>query len=169
MILSGNEITTAVEAKIIKIDPFDVKQVNPNSYDLTLHWEIMQYQNYALDARGSNPIWMADRDEDGSYMLYPGRVYLARTIEYTETPHHVPMLNGKSSIGRLGLFVHVTAGFGDIGFCGTWTLELVATQPVCVYPGMRIAQIYYQDVCGVATAYDGRYQGQIAATASKGV
>jgi dCTP deaminase len=142
--------------------------MNPNSYDLTLHEDILIYRGETLDPRIENETLPAPRKRDGSYLLTPGRVYLARTVEYTETHGLVPMINGKGSLGRLGLFVHVTAGFGDVGFCGTGTLELVATPPVKVYPGMRIAQIYYQTVVGLITRYDGRYQGQVSPTASRG-
>ncbi len=83
---------------------------------------------------------------DEGLVLQPGIVYLASTVEYTETLKHVPILMGKSSLGRLGLFVHVTAGFGDVGFKGHWTLELVCVQPLKIYPGMKIAQITYQDI-----------------------
>ena len=73
-------------------------------------------------------------------LLQPGTLYLGRTLEYTETHGMVPMLEGRSSVGRLGLFVHVTAGFGDIGFCGYWTLEMFAVQPVRIYAGVAICQ-----------------------------
>ena len=80
----------------------------------------------------------------------------------------VPMLVGRSSIGRLGIFVHVTAGFGDVGFSGNWTLELTCVQPVRVYPGMEICQIYYQTTTGeILSQYHGKYQGSRDVVASR--
>ena len=75
-------------------------------------------------------------------MLEPNRLYLGRTGEHTETKNLVPMLEGRSSIGRLGLFVHVTAGFGDVGFRGFWTLEIFCVQPIRIYSGLEICQIF---------------------------
>lgn len=89
-------------------------------------------------------------------------------MEYTETHGLVPMLIGRSSIGRLGLAVHVTAGFGDIGFSGRWTLELLAAHPIRVYPGMEICQISYEEIEGeVLEGYHGKYQDQRGATPSR--
>ena len=81
-------------------------------------------------------------------VLEPGRLYLGRTLEYTKTDKYVPMLEGRSSIGRLGLFIHVTAGFGDVGFSGYWTLEIFCIQPIRVYPFVEICQIYYHTIEG---------------------
>ena len=89
----------------------------------------------------------------------PDMLYLARTAEYTETRGLVPMLEGRSSIGRLGLSIHVTAGFGDVGFCGFWTLELHCLHPIRVYPNVEICQIYYHTIEGDFDNYDsGKYQ-----------
>jgi len=94
------------------------------------------------------------------YRLEPGRLYLARTVEHTETKGLVPMIEGRSSIGRLGLFIHVTAGFGDVGFKGFWTLEIVATERIRIYPGIEIGQLFYHTVEGdKSVTYDGgKYQ-----------
>jgi dCTP deaminase len=92
-------------------------------------------------------------------ILEPNTLYLARTVEYTKTYNYVPMLEGRSSIGRLGLFVHVTAGFGDVGFCGYWTLELFCVQPIRIYPDVEICQIYYHAIEGDFECYrSGKYQ-----------
>ena len=92
-------------------------------------------------------------------MIQPNQLYLGRTIERTETHNLVPMIEGRSSIGRLGLFVHVTAGFGDVGFRGFWTLEMFAIQPVRIYPGVPICQIFYHDIRGSITEYSSdKYQ-----------
>jgi dCTP deaminase len=92
--------------------------------------------------------------------LEPRRLYLGRTLEYTETHDVVPMLEGRSSVGRLGLFVHVTAGFGDVGFRGFWTLEMICTHPVRIYAGVEICQIFYHTVLGEIQEYkSNKYQG----------
>jgi dCTP deaminase len=92
-------------------------------------------------------------------LLEPGKLYLGRTIEYTETNKYVPMLEGRSSIGRLGLFVHITAGFGDVGFSGFWTLEMFCVQPIRIYPGVQICQVFYHSIEGDYELYNsGKYQ-----------
>ena len=93
------------------------------------------------------------------FLLEPNRLYLGRTIEYTETKTLVPMLEGRSSVGRLGLFIHVTAGFGDVGFKGFWTLEIFCIQPVSIYAGVEVCQIYYHTIEGEYDSYsNGKYQ-----------
>ena len=85
-------------------------------------------------------------------------MYLGRTVEYTETDKYVPMLEGRSSIGRLGLYIHVTAGFGDVGFSGYWTLEMHCLQPIRIYPNVEICQIYYHTINGEYDLYSsGKY------------
>lgn len=92
-------------------------------------------------------------------VLEPNRLYLGRTVEYTRTEGFVPMLEGRSSIGRLGLVVHVTAGFGDVGFSGYWTLEMFCIKPIRIYAGVEICQIYYHTICGDYEPYSsGKYQ-----------
>jgi dCTP deaminase len=92
-------------------------------------------------------------------LLEPQKLYLGRTVEYTETSGFVPMLEGRSSIGRLGLFVHITAGFGDIGFKGFWTLEIFCVQPIRIYAGVQICQIFYHSIEGDYDSYtSGKYQ-----------
>jgi dCTP deaminase len=91
-------------------------------------------------------------------VLSPNQLYLGRTVERTETHNLVPMIEGRSSVGRLGLFVHVTAGFGDVGFCGYWTLEMFAVQPIRIYPGVPICQIFYHEIFGAIEEYTAKYQ-----------
>ncbi len=146
MILSGREIRNQL-GKSILIDPFDESRLNPNSYNLCLHNELMVYQNPVLDMKTPNPTELITIPKDG-LLLDSGKLYLGRTVEYTETKTFVPMLEGRSSIGRLGLFVHVTAGFGDVGFAGFWTLEMFCVQPVRVYPNVEICQIYFHRIEG---------------------
>ena len=151
MILSGAEIHNQLGANII-IDPFDEQNLNPNSFNLTLHDEIMVYEEVVLDMRQANRIRRLRIPAEG-LVLSPNQLYLGRTAEYTETHNFVPMIEGRSSIGRLGLFVHVTAGFGDVGFKGFWTLEMFAVQPVRIYAGIPICQIFYHEVSGDIVEY----------------
>jgi len=151
MILSGEEIHRQLGDNI-QIDPFDEANLNPNSYNLTLHNEIMTYEEVVLDMRKANRTRRLTIPTDG-LVLNPSQLYLARTTERTKTHNLVPMIEGRSSIGRLGLFVHVTAGFGDVGFCGYWTLEMFAVQPVRIYPGVPICQILYHQIEGAIREY----------------
>jgi dCTP deaminase len=146
MILSGNEIRARLNRDIV-IEPFEEQQLNPNSYNLRLHNELLAYEEIVLDMRRPNRYRRHTIPPEG-LVLDPNRLYLGRTIERTETHNLVPMLEGRSSIGRLGLFVHVTAGFGDVGFRGFWTLEMFAVQPVRIYAGVSICQIFYHQIAG---------------------
>ena len=158
MILSGDEIRNEIERNNIVIDPFDPSRLNPNSYNLTLHNELMTYEEVVLDMKHANRTRRLVIPPDG-LVLNPQQLYLGRTAERTETRNLVPMIEGRSSIGRLGLFVHVTAGFGDVGFCGHWTLEMFAVQPIRIYPGIPICQIFYHQIAGKITEYQSdKYQ-----------
>jgi dCTP deaminase len=157
MILSGNEIRLQLGSNI-QIEPFDERQLNPNSYNLTLHDELLTYEELVLDMRKPSRTRRLRIPEEG-LVLTPSQLYLGRTVERTETHNYVPMIEGRSSIGRLGLFVHVTAGFGDVGFAGYWTLEMFAVQPVRIYPGVPICQIIYHQIVGEITEYQSnKYQ-----------
>ncbi|RDU21801.1 dCTP deaminase [Anaerosacchariphilus polymeriproducens] len=157
MILSGKEIMKHVGKEII-IEPFEKKRINPNSYNLSLFNELLVYENTILDMKQKNPTKKIIIPENG-LLLEPNKLYLGRTNEYTKTDKYVPMLEGRSSTGRLGLFIHVTAGFGDIGFAGFWTLEIFCVQPVKIYPNVEICQIYYHDISGEYDLYSsGKYQ-----------
>jgi len=157
MILSGNEIRKNLGTNII-IDPFDEANLNPNSYNLTLHHELMVYEEVVLDMRAANRVRRMSIPEDG-VVITPHQLYLGRTIERTQTHNLVPQIEGRSSVGRLGLFVHVTAGFGDVGFNGFWTLEMFAIQPVRIYPRVPICQIFYHEITGDITEYaSNKYQ-----------
>lgn len=151
MILSGDEIRNRLDSDIL-IDPFEESYLNPNSYNLTLHNEIMIYEEVVLDMRQSNRVRRIAIPDHG-LVLSPNQLYLARTAEYTATHNLVPMIEGRSSVARLGLFVHVTAGFGDVGFQGHWTLEMFAVQPVKIYPGVPICQIFFHEITGNITEY----------------
>lgn len=162
MILTGKQIQEE-NGKGLLISDFSPDRLNPNSYNLRLADEIAYYTNFpgiALDMAKENPIRTVHINDNG-YILSPGILYLARTMEYTETHKFVPMLEGRSSVGRLGISIHSTAGFGDIGFRGYWTLEISCVQPVRIYPGVEICQIYYHTISeksNLLTYNGGKYQ-----------
>jgi len=154
MILTDRRIREAIEAGTIVIDPFDISNLGANSYDVHLGADLAVYRDEILDARKHNQVDRIQMDPENGFLLWPGRTYLGVTEEYTETHRHVPFLEGKSSVGRLGIDIHATAGKGDVGFCNHWTLEISVHQPVRVYKGMPIAQIIYFEVSGdVDTLY----------------
>lgn len=166
MILSGLEIKSHIGREII-IEPFDESRLNPNSYNLSLHDELLAYTHDTLDMRADNPTTKLTIPPEG-FMLESGRLYLGRTAEYTRTEGYIPMLEGRSSIGRLGICIHVTAGFGDVGFAGYWTLELFCVQPVRIYAGVQIAQIYYHTISEPYERYvKGKYQNNTGIQSSK--
>ncbi|GHU52240.1 dCTP deaminase [Clostridia bacterium] len=157
MVLSGKAIKEKIGKEIV-IEPYNEKYLNPNSYNLCLHNELLIYDEDCLDMKKPNRTRGIVIPDTG-LVLNPGKLYLGRTVEYTETNNYIPMLEGRSSVGRLGLFIHVTAGFGDVGFKGYWTLELHCIEPVKIYPFIPICQIYYHDIEGeYDTDYVGKYQ-----------
>ena len=222
--LSGLEIKRQIELGAIKIEPFNEKQLNPNSYNIKLgkHLKVYKIASYgpnyvsekvnnmmkdsideyaemcktlinldaseetknkqnkiineltekrikyehqilreiALDPKKDNEVLNIEIPEEG-YVLIPGILYLGTTEEYTETYGFIPNIDGRSTTGRLGIEIHRTAGFGDNGFKGKWTLEITATHPVVVYAGMEIGQLYYEEINGdTSMKYDGKYQNQ---------
>lgn len=157
MILSGKKILEQL-GDGIEITPFRRSQLNPNSYNLRLHDELLVYDSHVLDMRYHNATQKILIPKSG-LILRPGVLYLGRTIERTTTTNYVPMLEGRSSIGRLGINIHATAGFGDVGFSGYWTLEISCVQPVKIYPGVEVCQIYYHTIDGDFDMYkNGKYQ-----------
>jgi dCTP deaminase len=181
-ILSGSEIRRAVACGDIEIDPFVPEHVNPVSVDLTLGDKVSVYDHWVRAERcmGSietylhdfpEPHWFDVREapstvthkfDDKGIVLRPGIGYLMHTVERVHTKKYVPVLDGKSSIGRLFMMVHATAGFGDPGFRGQYTLEVTVTHPLKIYPGMRIAQMRFHTVVGEIDLYDGNYTGEAA-------
>ncbi len=164
MILSDTRILEEIEKKTIVISPYDRKFLGSNSYDVHLGKCLAKYKDEMLDAKKHNTIEYFDIPEEG-FVLQPHVFYLGVTEEYTETHAHVPFLEGKSSTGRLGIDIHATAGKGDVGFCGNWTLEISVKQPVRIYPGMPIGQLIYFPVDGhIEVKYnekkDAKYSGQ---------
>lgn len=157
MILSGKSILKYL-GNGITIEPFRESALGPNSYNLRLHNELLVYDTDTLDMKKKNPVKKLIIPEEG-LLLEKDTLYLGRTVEYTKTDNFVPMLEGRSSIGRLGLFIHVTAGFGDVGFAGFWTLEMYCIKPIVVYPNVEICQIFYHSIEGDYTPYNSsKYQ-----------
>jgi len=157
MIISGQEIKKRLGSQII-IEPFSSNQLNPNSYNLRLHDELLVYNDCVLDMKKAHSCTKLIIPEEG-LVLQPGKLYLGRTFEYTKTLNLVPMLEGRSSIGRLGLFIHITAGFGDVGFAGFWTLEMFCVHPIRIYPLIEICQIFYHTIEGAFDLYQSnKYQ-----------
>lgn len=158
MIISGRMIREEIQNGKIGISPFNESQLNPNSYNLRLHDKLLVYRDQVLDAKKPNAYRTLIIPESG-LVLYPSELYLGRTVEHTRTDGYVPMLEGRSSVGRLGISVHITAGFGDVGFIGYWTLEIHVVKPVKIYPNIEICQIYYHTIEGDYDSYDGgKYQ-----------
>lgn len=154
MILSDTRILEEIENKNIIIKPYNRENLGSNSYDVHLGKNLATYKDGLLDAKKHNEIDHFEIPEEG-FVLKPNTLYLGVTLEYTETHAHVPFLEGKSSTGRLGIDIHATAGKGDIGFCGHWTLEISCKIPVRIYAGMPIGQLIYFPLEGkVEIPYD---------------
>ena len=148
MILTDKQILHEMKEGTIVIRPFKRKFLGSNSYDVHLGSWLAMYKDEILDAKKHNKVNYFRIPSEG-LILVPSKLYLGVTEEYTETHRHVPFLEGKSSIGRLGInrFACDSLGF-DIGFCNTWTLEISVRQPVRVYAGMPIGQLIYFEVSG---------------------
>ncbi|MBD0297988.1 MAG: dCTP deaminase [Flavisolibacter sp.] len=164
MILSDKRILEEMEKGTIKIQPYRRECLGSNSYDVHLGNVLATYKNHILDAKQHNEIESFEIPKEG-FILYPHIFYLGVTQEYTETHAHVPFLEGKSSTGRLGIDIHATAGKGDVGFCGNWTLEISVKQPVRIYAGMPVGQLIYFPVEGeIEVKYNqkssAKYSGQ---------
>jgi dCTP deaminase len=164
MILSDKRILEEIEKGTIKLAPYRRDCLGSNSYDVHLGQWLATYKEHILDAKKHNEIVYFEIPEEG-FVLYPHIFYLGVTLEYTETHAHVPFLEGKSSTGRLGIDIHATAGKGDVGFCGHWTLEISVKQPVKVYKGMPVGQLIYFPVEGeIEVKYNekksAKYSGQ---------
>jgi dCTP deaminase len=147
MILSDAKIRDAMSAGRIVIRPYRDDCLGTNSYDVHLGPYLAVYRTAALDARVANPV-KEFRIPPSGFVLVPGQLYLGVTEEYTETHGYVPFLEGKSSLGRLGIDIHSTAGKGDEGFCNYWTLEMSVKLPVRIYAGMPVGQLIYFEISG---------------------
>lgn len=167
-ILSGDEILREVREGRILIDPFDESRVQVNSYDVSLADILLTYDCHLLDAARPNRTAELPIPAAG-LVLCPGVLYLGSTVEAVGSEAYVPWIDGRSSFGRLGMSVHVTAGRGDLGFFGRLTCEITVVLPLRVYPGMRCAQVTFFDVKGTRSRlYKGRkYDGAPGAVASR--
>ena len=172
MILSDKTILQEIENGNIIISPLNLAYVNPNSVDLTLAPTFKIYTEEVLDPRKENK-FIEMSIPDSGYTLQPGEVYLYACNERIGVKNNIrAKVEGKSSLGRLGLFIHVTAGFVDTGFEGSLVLELVATKPIRVYPNMKVCQIEFARVEGeILETYDqksgSKYHGQTGVQESK--
>ena len=167
MILSGIKIKEEVESKRITIVPFDETNINPNSYNYTLGDYVKVYKNSVLDAKKKQETEIIEIPDAG-LVLEPNKVYLGFTKEVFGSDYYVPIITGRSSTGRLGLFVQITSDLVDIGFKGNLTLQLHATQPVKIYKGMKIGQVTFWKVYGDVDLYNGKYQGSTEPRESEG-
>lgn len=157
MILTGSEITRQVQNKKISIIPFAEKNVNPNSYNYRLGNSLLEIINFPIDTKNPPKSKQIKFASDG-YVLKPGRLYLANTYEVIGSHHYVTSLIGRSSVGRLGLFVQITADLGNLGPAHSWTLELKVVQPLRIYPQMSIGQVtFWQPKGEINFLYDGKY------------
>ena len=167
--LTGHEILKQVKRNNIIIEPFNIEQLNPNSYNVRLGDRLKVYERGAiLDLKQDNKCYNEIVIPKEGFVLLPDTLYIGATKEIIGSDKYISAIDGRSSIGRLGMQIHLTAGFGDIGFQGTYTLEITVVQPVRVYAGYPIAQVYFEKPDGkVDFLYSGRYQGQIEPTESK--
>ena len=166
MILSGTEISRKVGAGTIVIDPFDPSQITTNSYDFRLGSSLVEYTKIPLDVKCDNPTRETQIPTDG-VVLRKGSLYLGSTYETMGSRSYVPVIKGKSSIGRLGLFIHATADLIDVGSINRWTLQLIPTLDIRVFAGMLIGQVTFWEILGETAIYSGKYQGTMRPTASK--
>lgn len=158
MILTGPSIHAAWRRGDIIIDPFDEAGLNPNSYNFRLGTTIRTYTAGTLDSKIPNPYVETTIPAEG-LVLEPHRLYLGSTVEVLGGGRYAPTFAARSSVARLGLFINLSASLGDIGFVGQWTLQLVAVQPLRVYPRMRVGQMMWWQPQGEIAPYDGKYQG----------
>ncbi len=157
MILTGSEIVKQVKKQRIKISPFDLKNVNPNSYNVELGDYLKVYEDSLLDSKREMKTKIIEISDEG-IVLQPNKIYLGYTREIIGSDHFVPTITGRSSTGRLGLFVQITADLVDIGFVGNLTFQLHAVEPLKIYKGMKIGQIIFWKPKGKIELYHGKYQ-----------
>lgn len=173
MILSDKDLLELISNQIIEINPFSIKNLGPCSYDLTLGNKIISFrESFLIDIKQKwqdNKYLIQDIPEEG-FVLFPRKFYLVSTKEWIKIPTNLcAFIEGRSSIGRLGLFIH-NAGWIDSGFEGNITLELFVANhcPIKIYPDMRICQIIFAKLSSeVLRPYSGKYYKQIDVTTSK--
>lgn len=165
--LTGLRIVQEMARGKIDITPYDPLNINPHSYNVTLANELLMYNERELDMAKENRTYRATIQSEG-FTLLPGRLYLARTVERIHTDFYAPVYDGRSSIGRLGIFTHVTAGYIDVGFNGFITLEIAVVEPVKIYPGVKIGQVSFETLEGEITLYNSdKYQNNQGIQPSK--
>ena len=156
MILTYYEILDNIKNGNIHITPFDELMLNPNSCDYRIDYKLLEIEDLPVDPKKKTSYREIDFTDDG-YVLSPNKTYLANTYEEIGSDNFVPLLIGKTSLGRLGLFLQITADLGNLGAKHKWTLELKAVQPIKIYPMMRIGQVSFWTVEGEKTMYSGKY------------
>jgi dCTP deaminase len=164
MILSHDEIITERENGNIIIEPFTLDQVGANSYDVNLSSVIKRvYYNsfFGIDYKKPQKTKCFTIPEKGKW-IFPWQLWLGSTIEKAGSDKYVPMYEGRSTLGRMGLFSHISAGFGDIGFKRTWTLEFSCVLPFKLYPRMKIGQVYFVQASSNNWLYDRDHKGHYA-------
>lgn len=171
MILNGDQILVRLKLGEIQISPADRIKLGTNSIDVHLAPVIKRpFAPQVIDPENPSEIKYDEIDLDRTqFILGPDDFILGSTYEYcsNNAKDLVPMIEGLSSLGRYGLSVHQTAGFGDIGFCGNWTLELSCKRPIILKPRMRIAQLFWLKTESTLLRYKGRYQNQSGTTEPK--
>jgi len=181
VILSDVELRKAVAAGRIGIEPFDESAIQPSSIDVRVDSLFRVFRNHTagvIDVKQdmSGLAELVEIPDDGVFMLHPGEFVLGSTLERVTVPDDlVARIDGKSSLGRLGLLIHSTAGFVDPGWDGNITLELanVASLPITIYPGMRIGQLSFMHMTSPAErpygkgAHGSKYHGQRGPTPSR--
>jgi len=156
MILTGPQIESAVTDGEIVIRPFRRRQLNPNSYDFRLGKRCCIYADEILDPAKKMNTELLTVPARG-LILQPNKLYLFNTQETMGSERYVPIIRGRSSVGRLGLFINITADLIDLGSINQWTLQLYSVQPVRVYPGMLIGQVTFWRTYGRRIQYNGKY------------
>ena len=180
--LTGAGIIEEVHNRRIQISDFDEKRVNPNSYNLhicgdnvkrlktnTEMWMGSEYNREHHEwIDTAKPIEYEDMGPIEHMIFEPNELYLVPTVEVVSSGYYIPLITGRSSCGRMGLQVHREAGFGDIGFCGRWTLQISVVKPMQLYSNMELAQVYFAVPAGSTTIkYHGKYQHSMSAEGSK--
>ena len=181
MLLSDRDLLTEIDNKRVAVEPFDMEMIQPSSIDVRLDRMFRVFENHKYphidpSIEQEDLTRLIEPDGDDPFILHPGEFVLGSTLEVVSLPDHLAgRLEGKSSLGRLGLLTHSTAGFIDPGFSGHITLELsnVATLPIKLFPGMKIGQLCLFRLSSPADhpygsdKYGSRYQGQRGPTASR--
>ncbi len=166
MILTGEEIRKQVSLGKIYIEPFFKENLNPNSYNFRLGDKLKIYTEKVLDSAKNNAFKEITIPKEG-LVLEPNKLYLGNTIEEIGSDFFVPIMQARSSFGRLGLYIYLNSGFGDLGFKRRWTLELEVVQPLKIYPNMEVGQISFWEARGKIILYKGKYKDSIGSETSK--